>query len=734
MRTKNHITASAQAGRILLLSLLYLFFLNAEKSPGQVNTDKLAEIENKFTTYCRAVPREEVYLHTDREEYIAGEDLWLKAYVTDRQTGKPSPYSRIVYLELFNADNQPVASRRLQTLGGSGPGHISLPDTLTSGSYTLRAYTNWMKNFFPSNCFIKKINIFNALRTGSFMVGGEVSAVLSEDQGEAKRDDRKDILDVTVKRSTGSGRIISVSADSDYTLNNGSVCYVIIQTRGNINFSGTIRLSGDTADIRVAGGELDPGINQVTLFNSSGSPVAEKYIFTPSGVRGETPISISGGPGAREHVSLGGLFSTGNSQGEDLSGLSISVSPVRSFSDQGIADYMVFGSEFGILPRQLMSRPKDEIPESEMDDFLKSVRSSWINWDQIMSGEIPPPVFDFEKENHFIYGKIVSSGSGTPVPDHYVFMSKPGKTPSFQYARSDSSGFFSLNLPMSGGVQDIIIQPEQTGQDNRISLISAFSDFIPAEGGRKVTVDSLPEQIREWSTNFQVRKIYGIASTSDSASDEIMIKPLLRFYGKPDASVNMDDFIKLPVMQEVFFELLPGVMLRERKSSFEVTIYDLAETNMDIRQPGILIDGVIVSDASVLAGLDPDVVERIEVVKEPYMVGSYIFYGIVSIITRKGDFSSVNLPDYAVRLLYGITSRVPSFIAPEYSSRELKESSIPDFRNTLYWNPSLKPGDDGQIRTGFWTSDYPSDYIINIQGTDKEGRPLSIRQPFGQEN
>ena len=41
------------------------------------------------------------------------------------------------------------------------------------------------------------------------------------------------------------------------------------------------------------------------------------------------------------------------------------------------------------------------------------------------------------------------------------------------------------------------------------------------------------------------------------------LKPL-RFYGKPDIEIIMADYIKLPVMQEVFFELLPGVSLKRK--------------------------------------------------------------------------------------------------------------------------------------------------------------------------
>jgi len=54
------------------------------------------------------------------------------------------------------------------------------------------------------------------------------------------------------------------------------------------------------------------------------------------------------------------------------------------------------------------------------------------------------------------------------------------------------------------------------------------------------------------------------------------------------------------------------------------------------------------------------------------------------------------LPDYAIRLPYRAIDPVPKFISPDYSTTALKKSRIPDFRNTLYWNPSVKTDKEGK--------------------------------------
>ena len=114
--------------------------------------------------------------------------------------------------------------------------------------------------------------------------------------------------------------------------------------------------------------------------------------------------------------------------------------------------------------------------------------------------------------------------------------------------------------------------------------------------------------------------------------------------------------------------------------------------------------------------------------KSRYFVGNYLFHGLVNVITRAGDFSNIPLPDYAVRLPYLATDQAAAFPLPDYTLPENKKSRIPDFRNTMYWNPSVIPDKEGKAKIEFWTSDYKSDYEINIQGIAGDGNFVSIRK------
>jgi len=143
-----------------------------------------------------------------------------------------------------------------------------------------------------------------------------------------------------------------------------------------------------------------------------------------------------------------------------------------------------------------------------------------------------------------------------------------------------------------------------------------------------------------------------------------------------------------------------------------------------------MIDGVKVKDASLIAGLNPELVERIDVIKEIYIVGNYTFSGLINIVTKSGDFSCVALDDYMTRLKYRVVDPVLTFFAPDPTSTNTVEGNIPDFRNTMYWNPSVKPDVKGKTEISFWTSDIPLKYSIIIQGVSSSGNPVFIKKPF----
>lgn len=706
-------------------SILFIFLsLMPLLADGQGKAAVNEEIARKFIKYCKSVPREEVYVHTDRDEYIAGEPVWFNAYLFNRLSLGLYEESSVIYVELLNSLNLPVIQKKIRIEKGSGAGIISLPDTLSTGKYLLRAYTNWMKNFLPDNCFMKEISVYNSISSRRIigMAGSGAVAGVNETAANSHASERGS--SVNINSSSRDTVNIAISANESFRLGNGSTCYLFIQTHGVINFNEPVRIYGASTIIPVPKKSLMPGINQVTLFNSAGEPIFERYLYTPSTDNESLSINAPGSVHKRSKVLV--EIDPGAVQKSDLS---ISVSASNNDSNGGIDDYLVFGTEFGTLPEVMRGRKLASLPFETINDFLATAKSNWLDWKIILAGQVPDLKYRMENEYHNLSGFLMDKNNMAPDTGHYVFLSRPGKEAYFQYAKTGIDGKFSFEVPEWLSGKDIVIQPADPGRNDNVRIESSFPglSFPATPETKSPSVNSSPLSDR-LSVNYQVGKIYNTSSIGEILKQQGVASEPGSFYGKPDNTLLMDNYIKLPVMQEVFFELIPGVYLKNKKSEWEMTIADPVDFSIYQAPPMLLIDGVVVKDASLIANLDPELIERIETVRDKYLVGDYLIYGLVNVITRSGNFSCISLPDYAVRLQWSMADQVYSFASPEYFSADKKNNHVPDFRNTLYWNPSLKPGKDGKYLVEFWSSDFASDYLINIQGVGNDGRSISFKK------
>jgi hypothetical protein len=134
--------------------IIILGFLNF--SNNTVSDDHLQQLLSKTNLFNLRFPQERVYLHLDRQSYWANEDIWFKAYV------KNSPINEgNLYIEIINASGDVVNKNIAWVQNGLAYGDFHLADTLSSGVYQIRAYTNWMRNFDDVWFFRKDLVIWN---------------------------------------------------------------------------------------------------------------------------------------------------------------------------------------------------------------------------------------------------------------------------------------------------------------------------------------------------------------------------------------------------------------------------------------------------------------------------------------------------------------------------------------------------------------------------------------------
>lgn len=148
-----------------------LLFISAIWKPFSVS-DLIIE---RFKAY-RSIPIEKLYIHIDKPYYTSGEDLWFKVYLLNGHNLSPQVGSSVAYIELINSDNKIIERKNILVTDGSGAGDFQLAKELPTGVYTLRGYSNYMRNFDSAHFFQKKINIWGLKETKQ-----EVSAIISSE-------------------------------------------------------------------------------------------------------------------------------------------------------------------------------------------------------------------------------------------------------------------------------------------------------------------------------------------------------------------------------------------------------------------------------------------------------------------------------------------------------------------------------------------------------------------------
>jgi uncharacterized protein YfaS (alpha-2-macroglobulin family) len=79
--------------------------------------------------------------------YSPGDNIWFKGYLIDATNRLLTDHSHNLHVELISPDFKIIDNRIVRLDEGLGNGDFQLPKTMKSGQYSIRAYTNYMRNF-----------------------------------------------------------------------------------------------------------------------------------------------------------------------------------------------------------------------------------------------------------------------------------------------------------------------------------------------------------------------------------------------------------------------------------------------------------------------------------------------------------------------------------------------------------------------------------------------------------
>ena len=367
---------------------------------------------------------------------------------------------------------------------------------------------------------------------------------------------------------------------------------------------------------------------------------------------------------------------------------------------------------------------KSFLSESNLNSLTENQYSEKRNRD--LSGY---PAHLPEPEGELLRGTIFNKITFEPLNNTDISLSIIGKKARCQFMKTNSEGEFIFVLKDLTGIEEIVIQPlnpEPSG--SYVELRHPFSDTYGSFSVPSLRMDSATARlINNAVIAVQVNRMYENEIPKDQPGT---ITEMNNFFGDPVKSVRTVDYIELTDIREVVKEIIPEVVLfrKDRQPALKVTSSNPYQIFSN--KALVLLDGVPVADIEKLLSISARELERVEIINSRYFYADYVFEGIISFITKKGNLSSLEEDNSFFRQVFEGCLKTEEFYSPAYDSDSSRLSRIPDFRNTLYWNPDVTVSEGKTAEIEFYTSDEAAEYLIVAEGFTSDGRRIRSTVPL----
>lgn len=746
----------------------------------------------KFKRFRNTSYQEKVFLHTDRQFYVTGETLWFKALLVDGTFHKSGNTSKVLYVDIISKENESLVQQKISLDSGRGSGALFIPASISSGTYLLRAYTAWMKNFNEGFFFQKRITIVNAfvqLDPVSTQASNDFDAQFFPEGGNFINNINTTfgfkVTDRSGKGLDARGAVVNNLNDTVAhfnTLRFGMGSFQL-SPKPEFTYRAVVYVKGKPAKTVPIADALSSGFGLHVAEEGSNLTVT---ITAPQGTLNAHAV-IDLFVHARQQV-------IESKEAQLQNGIVVLQVPMAKIPG-GITHLTVFDGYRPVCER-LYFKPSQALGMSAQPGLNTYQTRSKVNLQVQVDSKKPA---DLSIAIHRV-DSLNADISSVHLPEYLALSSDlPGyiESPGFYLSNDPAAKAAADNLMLTQGwrrfkwesIMNKPTAPEFIPENNGhlvrgivkdlsgnvapgiLTYLTTPGRIIELYGSRSSTqgnvmfemqnftgsrriithVDSLHRL--EITSPFQTPSVAPAlpalslaASTEKNLLDRSVAMQVQNiyfddryhtpkndssaFFGKADETYYLDDYTRFPVMEEVMREYVPGVLVRKQKDGFRFILIDVVNKKPLYEGPMILLDGVPIFETDKIMSFDPLKVEKLEVVTRRFYHGLLTFPGIVSYTTYKGDLGGFQLDARYNSVNYPGLQLEREFYSPKHEYSEGNENFLPDQRTLLYWNPSVKPGADGKTTLEFFTSDLPGQYVITVEGIANDGTAGSYTGQF----
>lgn len=739
-----------------------------------------------FFENLRSVQQEKLYLHLDKPYYAAGEKIWFKGYLLNAATHTPDMPDNFIYIELLDRENKIVGRQKIKRKENGFMGSILLPSDIPAGEYTLRSYTNWMRNTDEAFFYQRNIPVANPLnkpdsvKTGRTAGGkeGDFSVSFFPEGGHLLVGQRQQIAFKCQKTNGYSGAvegyIVNQTGDTLTQLRSehdgmgtffllpekGHFYYALVRSPGykekkiklpHMESSGiTLALNQSADKIRYqikSEQAVDAGLSD-SLYLIAHTRGLLRFLLPVSRTNGDGSIDPAYFPGGITHFLL--LDRSGNCLSERL----LFVYPEENTHWKVQTDKEKYERREKVkLDIRLENEEKSLVKGAfsvsitdnnsvEMDLSGDNIYSNLLLVSDL-KGFIENPGWYFrEKSRKTLRGlDLLMLTHGWSRFDVKPFTSKPyipsffvekgqfisGRIKNFSGKEAKDAGIVVMN-PANNIIRMLESDEKGCFLLDGIDYCDSTTFVIQARNKRGLAVVDI-EMDKETIPQKQSKNLF---------PDSLLMFNRDYLFSAAEAGmqvVHLEDVViegkRTQSAREEAARVWADYSMTEKMlgNSVSRTAKDLfrhAMGGIDISEasPLVVLDGMCCWDDNyILETIYPDDMKSFDVYKDQKRCS----YGSIS---KSGPAVVITLKPEAMSrrrkglAMFSSQGYVPAddYYHPVYDTPEKKKTDKMDIRSTLYWNPVLEVDSAGHSCVEFYTSDMPSSYYIEVEGVDVSGR------------
>jgi len=328
--------------------------------------------------------------------------------------------------------------------------------------------------------------------------------------------------------------------------------------------------------------------------------------------------------------------------------------------------------------------------------------------------------FSKEDQGFIISGQLLYNNKKKALTE--VYLSNPQEK-NIIPTISNQNGFFEFYIGKKSGKETFYLSSNQYKNDSLITyhLDNDFANIPSNLPFPKFQLNKEEQELAlKMAQNIEIQELY-----SPKKSKNLTVKKQsIPFYGRKFKTIFFDDYILLGSTKNYFTEIDLPIKLITINDKKEFRVKGI-QADLAIFPPLLMLDGVQISEATKILSISPKSLDKIELIDSAYIKGNGIFGGIIHFFSRNNDFGGIELPSSIIKFDY-------QFLPGETTDNEIKSfnSKIPDTRNTLYWNPSVKIDNNKPSHISIRAAQTKGKYLVVLKGIDQNGKEISNTAQF----